>query len=283
MGELDFLQLAARSSALRSSRSEKEVPLAALRKSCEEAPPPLPFRERLRRPAGAPIRIIAEIKPASPSRGRMVEDLDPALLAARYQEGGAAAISVLTEPAFFQGSLDHLRAAAGACSLPLLRKDFVVTDYQVWEARACGASAVLLIAALHNPSSLERRIALCRSLGMEALVEVSGEEEGDMALRAGASVIGANNRDLKTLELDMGRSRRILRGMPDGVVKVFESGYSRAEQVEEAERAGADAVLVGGALMAAADPAEELRRLSRISPTSREPARLDAEGRRPCF
>lgn len=274
MGDLTFLQLAARLSASRSSHREREVPLEILRKNCEKACPPLPFLERLRRPAGAPIRIIAEIKPASPSRGWLAKDLDPASLASRYQEGGAAAVSVITEPYFFRGSLDHLRMAAQACSLPVLRKDFVVSDYQVWEARAWGASAVLLIAALHQTPSLERRIELCRSLGMEALVEVSDEGEAEMALRAGAAVIGANNRDLATLKVDMGRSRRILRGVPEEVVKVFESGFSRAEEVAEAGRAGADAVLVGEALMMTADPAEELRRLMEpcaLSPRSRKP------------
>ncbi len=279
MRDFPFLQVAARTSALRSSRSEEAVPLALLEKLCEKAPDPFPFLEGLKRPPGDPVRIIAEIKAASPSCGPLVDDLDPAFLASRYQKGGAAAISVLTEPFFFRGSLEHLRAAAEACSLPVLRKDFVVSDYQVWEARSCGASAVLLIAALHDPRTLKERINLCRSLGMEALVEVSDRGEVEIALQAGAEVIGANNRDLETLEVDMGRCVRILGDAPEGVVRVFESGFTQAGQIAEAGEAGADAVLVGAALMRSEDPEAALMRLAGVRVSRRGRSGFRARGR----
>jgi indole-3-glycerol phosphate synthase len=261
MGNPTFLEKAAAASLARSRSSEEAVPLGRLQELCAASPPPPSFLQAVRRDPGGSVRIIAEVKMASPSRGVLSSRLDAGELAAAYERGGASAVSVLTEPDFFRGSLDHLEEAGRCCRLPLLRKDFIVSEYQVWESRARGASAVLLLAALHPARRLHVLLGLCRHLGMEALVEVSSGEELKSALEGGAAIIGANNRDLRTLRVDMRSSLRLLEKVPPGLVKVSESGYRRREQVIQAERQGIDAVLVGECLSASADPLLSLLRL----------------------
>jgi indole-3-glycerol phosphate synthase len=211
--------------------------------------------------SGAPVAVVAEVKRASPSQGR-IADLDPLATARAYEAGGAAAISVLTEPHRFGGALAHLAAVAGAVPLPTLRKDFVVHPRQVEEAAAAGARAVLLIVALLG-SATGAYLRFAASLGLDALVEVHDEAELDVALAAGATLIGVNNRDLRTLEIDLGLAPRLIaaaRGDP-ALTWVAESGYRDPRELD-ALRGVADAVLVGTHLAASGDVAAALRALT---------------------
>jgi indole-3-glycerol phosphate synthase len=203
--------------------------------------------------------IVAEIKRATPSRGDLDLHLDARKLAAAYREGGAAAISVLTEPDRFKGSLDDLRAA-GEAGLPVLRKDFVVDPWQVFEARAWGADAVILVVRI-NGDELETLVRTTASLGMDALVEVYDESDLARATDAGASLIGVNHRDLETFEVDPDRTEKLAGLVPPGATLVALSGVSTRAEVERLARAGADAVLVGESLVTSADPAAKLREL----------------------
>ena len=200
------------------------------------------------------VSVIAEVKRSSPSRGALAEIIDPAALATEYEAGGASVISVLTEERRFGGSLTDLDDVRGKVDIPILRKDFIVTPYQVWEARAHGADMVLLIVAALEQMALESLVERVRSLGMCALVEVHDEEEVKRAVAAGARVIGVNARNLKTLEVDRGTFARVAPHIPDGIVKVAESGIRDSHDVVEYARMGADAVLVGEALVKDKDP-----------------------------
>ncbi|MFI1967400.1 indole-3-glycerol phosphate synthase TrpC [Streptomyces pathocidini] len=204
---------------------------------------------------GSDVAVICEVKRASPSKGRLSEIPDPALLAAEYARGGAAAISVLTEERRFLGSLDDLRAVREAVRVPVLRKDFIVSEYQIWEARACGADLVLLIVAALDDVRLRELYGLVRELDMTALVEVHDEEEAARAVELGAGLVGVNARNLKTLEVDRSAFRRIAPGLPDSVLKVAESGVRGPEDVTALADAGAGAVLVGEAVVTGADAA----------------------------
>ena len=225
-------------------------------------PPARGFAAALR--AAAPPAVIAEVKRASPSAGT-IADVDAAARARAYERAGAAAISVLTEPRHFGGSLADLRAAHHAVSVPVLRKDFLVHPDQVIEARATGADAVLLIAAALSPPELRAMLATAADLGVGTLVEVHTEEELDAALEAEAEVIGVNARDLETLEVDPGRALALLERVPPDRVAVAESGIGTRAQVERAVAAGARAVLVGEALMRASDPGALLRELAGVA------------------
>lgn len=205
--------------------------------------------------AGEGLAVIAEVKRASPSRGPIAPDLDLPRLLRDYERGGAAAVSILTESEFFRGSLGDLEAARDLTSLPLLRKDFIVDPYQIVEAAAAGADAVLLIAACLSPSQLDELRAAARELDLAALVEIHDEEELAMALAAGAELIGVNSRDLRTLAVEPERALRLLARLPEGVIKVAESGITRPEEAARAAAAGADAILVGEALVKSPDPA----------------------------
>ena len=216
------------------------------------------FREALRKCQPA---IIAEMKKASPSRGVLSHSFDPACLAREYELGGAAALSVLTDQSFFQGSLEDLRAARGAASLPVLRKDFTVDEYHVVEAAAHGADAILLIAAILDDRQLRELRELAARYRMAALVEVHTEAELERALAAGADMIGVNNRDLKTFAVALETALRIAPGIPVGVVRVAESGIHSAADIRRLRDAGFDAFLVGEHLMQSAEPAESLRGL----------------------
>ncbi len=207
------------------------------------------------------IRIIAEVKKASPSRGVIRGDFDPLGLAREYEANGAAAVSVLTEEAYFQGSLEYLRLIKEKTGLPVLRKDFIIDEYQIYEARSAGADAVLLIAAILDEKALKNFIWLTDALGMAALVEVHDEEEIKKTLQAGATLIGVNNRDLKTFKVDINTTIRLLPLVPKDKIVVSESGISAREDILLLKKAGAGAFLIGEALVKERDAGKKLREL----------------------
>ena len=211
--------------------------------------------------AGLRPAIIAEFKRSSPSAGAIARDADAGRVAAAYEKAGAVALSVLTEPDRFGGSFADLRAAREATSLPVLCKDFVIDAYQVREAAAEGADAILLIVAALDDRDLRGFIALARELGMAALVEVHDSTELDAAVRAGARIVGVNNRDLRTFAVDTATAMTVRSRWPAGIVSVAESGYRTAADIERCGSAGFDAVLVGEALMREADPGRALAEL----------------------
>jgi indole-3-glycerol phosphate synthase len=239
-------------------RRQQRVPLEQIRRRAAAAPPPRDAYAALRRPG---VGVIAEVKRASPSRGAIADIPDPADLAGMYAAGGARCISVLTEGQWFGGSLDDLAAVRAAVDIPVLRKDFVVSSYQVHEARAYGADVVLLIVAALEQQVLSGLLDRIESLGMTALVEVHDEEEADRALEAGARVIGVNARDLRTLEVDRSVFERIAPGLPSRIVKVAESGVRGPHDLIRYASAGADAVLVGEGLVTQKSPREAVAEL----------------------
>jgi indole-3-glycerol phosphate synthase len=216
------------------------------------------FRDALAEPG---IGVIAEFKRRSPSAGPLREDPDLGEIVRAYERGGAVALSVLTEGPNFHGSLEDLRAARGACELPILRKDFIVDPYQLHEARAAGADAVLLIVAALGPGELESLHAGARAIGLDVLVEVHDGEELESALSLGTDLIGINNRDLRDFSVDMDRTTRLMGAIPPSVTVVSESGIATAEDLESLQRVGVRGVLVGEALMRAPDPEAALRDL----------------------
>lgn len=218
------------------------------------------FRDAL---TSKPRSIIAEVKKASPSKGIIRSDFDPVAIAKRYAECGAAAISVLTEERYFQGHLDYLTRIRQQVALPLLRKDFLVDPYQLYEARAWGADAALLIVAILDDHQLAQLIWLADELNLAALVEVHTREELDRAAQAGAVLIGINNRDLQTFETSLETTERLAPHAPEGSLIVSESGIATAADLERLTRAGAGAFLVGETLMRSADPGAALERLLR--------------------
>ncbi len=236
--------------------------LAVSRRALEQRPAYAAVRRSLgaalqsRRPA-----IIAEVKKASPSRGPIRADADAVAVACAYAAGGAAAISVLTEPRFFRGSLDDLLAVRGAVDLPLLRKDFLVDPYQVVEARAWGADAVLLIVAMLDDALLRELVGATAAEGLEALVEVHDAAELDRALGCGTTLLGINNRDLRTFATTLETAERLRPLVPPGVIAVAESGIDTAPDIARLRAAGFHAFLIGESLMRAPDPAEKLREL----------------------
>jgi indole-3-glycerol phosphate synthase len=231
---------------------------ASLRADAADLPPARDFAAAL---AGRGLAVIAEIKRRSPSAGDIDPGLDPAARARSYLEGGAAAVSVLTEPDHFGGSPADLQAVRAAVPLPVLRKDFVLHPAQVWQARAWGADAVLLIAAVLDGGLLADLVRTTAEAGLTALVEVHGEDEVERAAAVGARVIGVNNRDLTTFRVDLGTAERIRPMLPPGVVTVAESGVSDPAGAARMAAAGYDAVLVGEALVRSPDPAALLRSL----------------------
>ncbi len=249
--------------------------VAGARRSAEERMriKPLAEMERLAaplRPRGAAFRaalcadgvqVIAECKRRSPSRGVLRPDYDAAVIAAGYARAGAAGISVLTESAFFDGSLQHLRDVRAAVTTPVLRKDFVVTDYQIAEARAAGADAVLLIVAALSSGELARLLRYATDLGLMALVEVHDAGELPVAVDAGADTIGVNSRNLKTLDVDTGLFERLVHQIPDAAVAVAESGIRTADDIRRLRAIGYDAFLIGERFMTDADPGASLAAL----------------------
>ncbi len=232
------------------------VPLSQLeRLAAPMRPRGIDFRQSL---AADGVRIIAECKRRSPSRGVLRADYDPAAVAASYARAGAAGISVLTEPSFFDGSLEHLRAVRAAVATPLLRKDFIVCEYQIAEARAAGADGVLLIVAALTAEALARLWRYATDLGLMPLVEVHADAELAVALDAGADTIGVNSRNLKTLDVDTAVFERVVTEIPQSVVAVAESGIRNAEDIRRLRDAGFDAFLVGERFMRDADPGASL-------------------------
>ena len=246
------------------SRAEVEarraaMPVQHLERIAAALPPPRDFRRALR---GDRLKVIAEMKARTPVMGRLSDDYSPGRLAGLYSAAGAAALSVLCQETSFGGRPEHLAEARAVSDLPVLRKDFTVDEHQVLEARAYGADAVLLIVAALEPSRLRALLGLARELRMEVVVEVHDEAELAAALNAGATLVGVNHRDLTTFQVDLSVTERLRPLVPPDVVYVAESGIHTAEDAFRMRRAGADAVLVGEALMRAADPAAKLRELS---------------------
>jgi len=240
------------------AQSRRDRPLALLQEEVSLAPLPRDLAVALRAPG---VSLIAEVKRASPSKGLLRADLDAAALARTYEESGASAVSVLTDRRFFGGGLDDLRAVRQSVTLPLLRKDFVLDPYQVYEARAAGADAVLLIVAALSDDSLDALYRLVRELGMTALVEVHGEAELQRALEIEPRVVGVNNRDLRTFEVSLETTARLRPLVPDDVVLVSESGVHTRADVERLAAIGADAMLVGESLVRAADVGHKIEQL----------------------
>jgi indole-3-glycerol phosphate synthase len=240
--------------------AQRRVPFAGLKGRLPQAPPSRPFAEALR---GHSLRLIAEVKKASPSRGLLREEFDPLALARSYADAGAAAVSVLTDERHFQGSLDHLASIRAALPQgpPLLRKDFLFDHYQLYEARAHGADAVLLIAAVLDSTLLARLISLAAELEMDALVEVHDELELERGLMAGARLVGVNNRDLRTFEVDLATTERLRPLIPPEVTVVAESGISARADIERLQALNVHAVLIGEALVTAPDLAAKIREL----------------------
>ncbi len=226
------------------------VPLADLRAMASVAPAPRDFEAAVRAPG---VSLIAECKKASPSKGLLVHNYDPVRLARLYEKAGARAISVLTDARHFQGSLEHLRDAREAVRLPVLRKDFMFHPYQLYEARVAGADAVLLIAAVLSDTELRELSALARKLGMAALIEVHTEEELARVLPLGPKIIGVNNRNLQTFEVDFDNTARLRALIPPEIAVVGESGLRAPDDVRAMKAAGVDAVLVGEVLVRSKD------------------------------
>lgn len=252
------------------ARQRASVPLAELTRRADSAPPPRPFAAALRLP-GRPA-LIAEVKKASPSRGVLLESFDPLALARTYAASGASAISVLTDERFFQGSLKYLEGIHSSLrgepslAIPLLRKDFILDPYQVYEARAAGADALLLIVAALDDEPLRALLALTHELGMQALVEVHDEAELERALHAGAQVVGVNNRDLHSFRTSLETTARLAARLPatGRPLLVSESGIFTSEDVARVHAWGADAILVGEALVTAPDIAARTRELAGV-------------------
>ncbi len=237
---------------------KESMPVSILKGHIARQEPPLDFALAL---SGRGTPLIAEVKRASPSKGLLSPNFDPVALARSYALGGAAAISVLTEVSYFQGSINHLAAIRPEVKLPLLRKDFVFDEYQVYESRAYGADALLLIAAILDQKQLEDLLSLAGSLHLGAMVEVHNESEVKMALRSGAKVIGINNRNLNTFMVDINTTRRLLPLIPSGRIVVSESGISKRGDVKKLKEWGVNAVLVGEALVTARDIPAKMKEL----------------------
>jgi indole-3-glycerol phosphate synthase len=244
------------------AEARDRYPEEALRERAAIAPPARDFAAALRRREDEPRpRVIAEIKRASPSAGTIRADADPGAIAVEYEAAGAAAISVLTDRRFFDGDLLHLVAARSRVGIPILRKDFVIDPYQIVEARAAGADAILLIVAALEDEALVSLHAAARAAGLHVLVEVHDESEAERAVLAGATIVGVNHRDLRTMKMDMSLFARLRPALPAGAIAVAESGIRTAEDVRRLAAAGADAILVGERLMREPSPGAALREL----------------------
>lgn len=241
--------------------AKRSFPLEELRRVASQQTPPLDFGSVLR---GNGIKLIAEVKKASPSRGIIRSDFDPVEIAQTYVDNGASAISVLTEAKYFQGSLDHLkriRDALGSERLPLLRKDFVFDAYQVYESRAYGADSLLLVVAILNSEKLKELLELSHQLNMDCLAEVHNEAELEIALSSQAKIIGINNRDLSNFTVDLTTTERLRPLIPGDRIVVSESGIKDRRDMEKLRQRGVDAVLIGESLMSAPDIAAKMKEL----------------------
>ena len=240
---------------------KRALPLAELRTMALDKPPALDFASALK---GDGIRVIAEVKKASPSKGLICADFDPVRIAGEYARSGASAISVLTETEFFQGSLDYLRDigdALGGKRIPLLRKDFLFDRYQIFESRAFGADGLLLIVAILSGEQLQDLLGTAHELGMKCLVEVHNGAEVEIAVKSGAGIIGINNRDLTMFDVDLATTERLRPLIPPDKIVVSESGIAARSDIERLKKAGIDAALVGETLMRAENKAAMLKEL----------------------
>jgi len=229
---------------------KRTLPLTALHERIDRRERPIDFTSALR---GDRIRIIAEVKKASPSKGVLCPDFDPVALARTYAQAGATAVSVLTEVNHFQGKLEYLEAIRHEVNIPLLRKDFIFDEYQVYESAAFGADAILLIVSILEREELERLLGIGRDLGLACLVEVHDESEVRRAIGAGAEIIGINNRDLATFNVDINTTLRLRPFVPEGKIVVSESGIHNREDIKILKECGVNAVLVGEALVTSGD------------------------------
>jgi indole-3-glycerol phosphate synthase len=240
-------------------RRQKAFPLPQLRAAIMQRPASLDLAVAI---SGDSLRLIAEVKRASPSRGVIQADLDPVKLASSYARGGAAAISVLTEPHYFKGSRQDLESIKRALpDIPLLRKDFILKPYQVFESCAWGADAILLIAAILDDNTLEELLSLSHALGIQCLVEVHNQNELKRALAVDARIIGINNRDLDTLKVDINVTGKLRPSVPRGHIVVSESGINGRDEVKKLREWKVNAMLVGEALVSADDPAAKIKEL----------------------
>jgi len=256
----DLLQtIVAATQRIVETRRQRESLTALERRAAAATPRGPEFEAALGRPGH--VNIIAECKRRSPSKGVLAVDYDPVRIAREYEDGGAAAISVLTEPTFFDGALEHLTAVRSAVRLPLLRKDFVVDPYQLFEARAAGADAVLLIVAALDQEEMVALQQRAWDLGLATLVEIHDEAELTRAIDSGARIVGVNNRNLRTLTVDVGASDRLAARLPRDVVAVSESGLKSREELEQLAVAGYRAFLIGERFMTDPRPADAIRRL----------------------
>jgi len=237
---------------------KESTSLEALKKAVRDLPPPRNFRKAISDPE---CSIIAEVKRTSPSKGRIREDFDPLKIASIYEANGAAAISVLTDKEFFEGGNSYLSQIKEAVSLPLLRKEFIIDPYQIYETRIIGGDAVLLIASLLEEKTLRQFINLAESIGLSPLVEIHSREELDKALAAGAEIIGINNRNLETFSTDLRTSMELVSSIPENKIMISESGVSTREDIEALMQKGIHTFLVGEALIKAPDIGKKLMKL----------------------
>jgi len=260
--EIGLLERIVRAKRVELKQAQQAVPQSVLERNIRPRSPGA-FRQALlkRRAGSAETAIIAELKKASPSCGTLCPDYDPAAIARAYEQAGAHAFSVLTDKEFFGGSLEHLKQVRAAASLPILRKDFTLSEYHLYEAAAARADAVLLIVAILSPPQLKQLLEKSRALGLDALVEVHTEEELRLALDAGSEIIGVNNRNLKTFEVSLEVSLRLIDLIPDEVVAISESGLRSAQDLERLRSAGFDAFLIGERFMTEPDPGAALAQL----------------------
>ena len=246
-----LVRVAKAKEALSSEQAEKQArALAETERANNQKNSPLPFERAI---CANGLSFICEVKKASPSKGVIAENFPWLEIAKDYEEGGAHAISVLTEPEFFLGSDQYLREISSAVKIPTLRKDFIIDPYQLYEAKLWGAKAALLICALLEPQTLSSFIALADELALDCLVEIHSEAEAEEAIRAGSRIIGINNRDLTTFNVDTGLASRLRGSIPSGVLTVAESGIKSADDVRAIKETGVDAVLIGESLMRSGD------------------------------
>lgn len=262
----DFLETILAHKRTEIEEASRTVLESTLRIEAEKRNAKRSLLEKLSAPGPFGINVIAEIKRSSPSKGKIREDVDPPLQAGLYETGGAAAISVLTDGEFFGGSTRDLENVRAKVGIPVLRKDFIISSYQVYEAAAIGADALLLIVRALDPVLLKDLLVLCGELGMTALVEIHGEEELETATTAGAKLIGINNRDLRTFKTDIRTSIDLARRIQPGQAIVSESGIHGRAQIEELVDAGVFNFLIGESLMRSDDPVKLLRELHGVKP-----------------
>jgi len=257
----DFLTQIVQQKGREISQARKIIPEGRLAELARQRSDFRPFFETLSQPGATGVNIIAEIKRASPSKGDIAPDLDAFRTALCYEKGGSAAVSVLTDPTFFKGSLDDLTAARSACALPVLRKEFIISSYQVYEAATAGADAILLIARILSAEKLDRLYALCRDLGMEALVEIHTPEDARTVAVCGARLVGINNRNLSTFETDIANAMDLVARLAPGQVPVAASGISRPADIQRNLNAGIFNFLVGESIVRSDDPVRFIRAL----------------------